>query len=65
LASFLGRARKEGPAGRPHLNQRAEGTKKIFLTLVSAYGVSPALQIQKSSTTLKKSIYTEMIEQEA
>ncbi|MEJ2794585.1 hypothetical protein WAE56_14315 [Iodobacter sp. LRB] len=28
LASFLGRARKEGPAGRPHLNQLAEGTKK-------------------------------------
>jgi hypothetical protein len=23
----------------PHLNQRAEGTKKVFLTSVSMYGV--------------------------
>ncbi|AMC33586.1 hypothetical protein VN23_02715 [Janthinobacterium sp. B9-8] len=43
MASFLGRSRKEGPRGGQALqNQRAEGTKKVFLILVSAYGVQPA-----------------------
>ncbi|PHU99585.1 hypothetical protein CSQ88_21720 [Iodobacter sp. BJB302] len=42
FASFLGHTRKEGPAGRPHLNQRAEGTKKVFVTLLRAHGVKPA-----------------------
>jgi hypothetical protein len=41
LASFLGHTRKEGPAGGPHLNQRAEGTKKVFFILCNRHGCNP------------------------
>ncbi len=53
FASFLGRSRKGVPRGGfPHRNQRAEGTKKIFLTLLIAYEVKPANN--KAGFTLKK-----------
>ncbi|WP_132038632.1 hypothetical protein [Iodobacter fluviatilis] len=51
FASFLGHTRKEGPAGRPHQNQRAEGTKKIFLTLLSALRAPP-----QQAPTLKQEL---------
>ncbi len=38
VSGLYSHTRKEGPAGRPHLNQRAEGTKKIFLIRVSKNG---------------------------
>jgi hypothetical protein len=38
LLPFLAVQERESPAGIPHQNQRAEGTKKIFLTLLSTHG---------------------------
>ncbi|MEN9658199.1 MAG: hypothetical protein RL571_1664 [Pseudomonadota bacterium] len=61
LASFLGRARKEGPAGRPHQNQRAEGTiKKIFLVRaqIENGGLQPALQKQFTKTLMHWDVST-------
>jgi hypothetical protein len=43
FAYFLGRSEIKHFAGMPHLNQRAEGTKKIFLILLRTYGEKPAV----------------------
>jgi hypothetical protein len=47
FAYFLGEAEIKYFAGIPHQNQRAEGTKKVFLILLSAYRVKPASDAEK------------------